>query len=282
MRCPKCGYITYDNLEVCLKCNKDITGASELLQGGVQKVAAPMFLNLQPDVETDQGDEHDMFADDLDTDDEYIDPDLDVLMGEDSPNDEDEIGLEIEMEEDDDSEFEISMDDDDDDDEIEIELDSESDEVEIDFNQFEDEISLDGDEDIEIVAEESGPELESEFEIELPDELMDMSDLSPPAFAEESESFLDGPASLSAEEPAEEAEGLGGIDFDLGLDSLVEDEAAENLVEKETVVALDDIDFSDTLSGPVVEKGADSGDIGMDDDLNFDLDLGGISIHEDV
>ena len=46
MRCPKCGYISFDHLESCKKCNKKISEASADLDGTVFAVATPMFLDL--------------------------------------------------------------------------------------------------------------------------------------------------------------------------------------------------------------------------------------------
>ncbi len=46
MRCPKCGYITFDHLEICTKCRKEIAAVSEQLSGTVFKAEAPAFLQL--------------------------------------------------------------------------------------------------------------------------------------------------------------------------------------------------------------------------------------------
>ncbi len=47
MRCPKCGYISFDHLESCKKCNKNISETSVDLDGTVFAVAAPVFLDLE-------------------------------------------------------------------------------------------------------------------------------------------------------------------------------------------------------------------------------------------
>jgi len=44
MRCPKCGYISFDRQKSCGKCSNDLTAVSEQLQGTVSKAAAPFFL----------------------------------------------------------------------------------------------------------------------------------------------------------------------------------------------------------------------------------------------
>ena len=46
MRCPKCGYISFDHLEECRKCNKNIKAVSDSLYGSIYNVQPPTFLNL--------------------------------------------------------------------------------------------------------------------------------------------------------------------------------------------------------------------------------------------
>lgn len=44
MRCPKCGYISFDRQRSCGKCSNDLTAAAEQLKGTVSKAAPPFFL----------------------------------------------------------------------------------------------------------------------------------------------------------------------------------------------------------------------------------------------
>lgn len=44
MRCPKCGYISFDRQKSCSRCSNDLTAVAEQLQGTVGKNAAPFFL----------------------------------------------------------------------------------------------------------------------------------------------------------------------------------------------------------------------------------------------
>ncbi|MDG4475630.1 hypothetical protein [Thiovibrio frasassiensis] len=44
MRCPKCGYISFDRQRSCGKCSNDLTAAAEQITGTVSKAAAPFFL----------------------------------------------------------------------------------------------------------------------------------------------------------------------------------------------------------------------------------------------
>lgn len=45
MRCPKCGYISFDHVETCLKCKKDISGKVDVV-GTTYHAAAPSFLKV--------------------------------------------------------------------------------------------------------------------------------------------------------------------------------------------------------------------------------------------
>jgi hypothetical protein len=45
MRCPKCGFISFDHLTSCAKCRKDIVEVATELQGTSIKVETPMFLS---------------------------------------------------------------------------------------------------------------------------------------------------------------------------------------------------------------------------------------------
>ena len=44
MRCPKCGFISFDHLTSCAKCGRDISEVASELQGTSIKVESPMFL----------------------------------------------------------------------------------------------------------------------------------------------------------------------------------------------------------------------------------------------
>ena len=53
MRCPKCGYISFDHVETCLKCKKDISGKVEV-EGTTYHAAAPSFLKIPSKAETEE------------------------------------------------------------------------------------------------------------------------------------------------------------------------------------------------------------------------------------
>ena len=45
MRCPKCGFISFDHLISCAKCGRDVSEVASELQGTSIKVEVPMFLS---------------------------------------------------------------------------------------------------------------------------------------------------------------------------------------------------------------------------------------------
>ena len=241
MRCPKCGYISFDHLEACLKCKKNISAASDALQGGVPYVASPVFLNLQS--QEDSSEEFDIVAEA-----EVVDGDLDILVEEESGEvGEEEIvfGVDTDEEERGSVDFDISMD-------------EEEPGLAIDPSFFDDDFQNEAETD-DNQGDTLADEGEDDFEIEMPEELMDMSDLAPPVPPEEAEGSLDID--------------LESLEFD--LDSKISDEA-------DSALSTGNINLSEAAGGSGEEKSKKSKAMDMDEDLNFDLDLGGLSIHDDI
>ena len=58
MRCPKCGYISFDRQRSCGKCSNDLTAVAEQLQGTAGKAAAPFFLGAVLGQQTPVYNEH--------------------------------------------------------------------------------------------------------------------------------------------------------------------------------------------------------------------------------
>lgn len=75
MRCPKCGYITFDHLETCTKCRKNIAAASQQMAGTIYKAETPAFLQFEVH-ESDTG--NDASVDLLSEDEEF---ELDMPAG---------------------------------------------------------------------------------------------------------------------------------------------------------------------------------------------------------
>jgi hypothetical protein len=260
MRCPKCGYISFDHLENCLKCNKDIKEVSNSLFGSTYKFPAPSFLKLPREKNEDFSEQGALVEDvSIVEVDEYVDEDLDILI------EDDEAGIdgEIRFAEDNETGTELKSSEED------RQEDHEG-EIEIDFSQFEDDeepdVNLFDDDDAE-EEEQQEPAVRQMPARELPDELSDMSDLAHPGKSPAESSSSD----LSALE-------LDDLYFDLGLDDTDKDQPAKKGESKESILSLDDIDFSDALADGSSNKKSGS----MDEDLDFDLDLGGLSIHKDV
>lgn len=46
MRCPKCGYISFDHLDFCTQCNKEIGLLTSEINGTIYKAVAPSFLKF--------------------------------------------------------------------------------------------------------------------------------------------------------------------------------------------------------------------------------------------
>jgi len=262
MRCPKCGYISFDHLEQCLKCKKDISAVSDTMHGTVFNVAAPSFLRLSTKQDEDS-EINDVFVDDLGSEDEFIDEDLEVLV-EDEVLTESDTGVDA-------AALRRGGDTPVDDEDLQDR------EIEIDLSQFEDNDDHKG-----APAEIKNFQKEhvvAPLTLDLPTELDDLSDLAPPSRATQAEKSEPKPVT----QRAVAGSGMDDLDFDLGLGDLGADLADDGSdPAKETMLALDDIDFSETLTKSRAKPSGRSSGTDMDEDLNFDLDLGGLSIHKDL
>jgi len=293
MRCPKCGYISFDHLENCLKCKKPIKGISNELTGAVHNVAVPTFLRFGPgsDEEAEAAQAASDFVDteDMLIDDEISDPDLDILLDEEE-RETDEISFDFSVD-DESGDEEITLDPGQgidfnlpDDDEVGAEASENEGELSLDFSDFEfdsEELTGDGGED----EADERPALV--IEKELPPELSDISDLDKPAPAE------------VAEQPADAEDDADldlNLDLDLDLDfGLAEDDeaAAEPVGQRATAtvsaeaqeekseleeLSLDDLDLSLDLSEPESEEKPAKDKREADEELSFDLDLGDLDL----
>jgi hypothetical protein len=266
MRCPKCGFISFDHLDECLKCKKNIKASTATLGGFVLNVKPPSFLDLQPPQNDDD-------AEKAALDDEFVDNDLDILIEEDEHEEE---VAEISLDDDEAGEIELPG-------SISMADEEEDREIEIDLSQFEDasqpEVAPTGgsassDDQEEISVHLDLPE--EEIQVALPEELSDMSDLAPP---KKDEKTANAAFDESGDTDFPDLE-LDDLNFDLGLDDLDTEMPTSPKSKKETVLALDDIDFPDTLAPGGDKKGLTGKN--MDDDLDIELDLGGLTIHKDV
>ncbi|MGB5230577.1 MAG: hypothetical protein WBN83_03545 [Desulfoprunum sp.] len=294
MRCPKCGFISFDQLPKCVKCGKSFSSIADLVHGTAFSVSAPLFLKIQEVTETKAFGDDIKISDEMAEEFEVQDPDLEILF----ENEEGETGAEpsaLQMDAVDDTalkeEIESSL---------EFGKDEEEGEISIDLSQFQNDLEgpvLGG----TVAALGSAGKINRE----LPDELSDISDLAPPpretrspATVEADDDFdfsLDlgmdnlggGPSpavstSKVAQPAAENADDELDFSLDLGMDDLDDRPAPAN---RETPPA-GDIDFGG-LDSPSIGKTKGSGrkpvadDSDLDSDLDFDLDLGGLTLDKD-
>jgi len=275
MRCPKCGYISFDNLDSCLKCNKDISGATRAFQGSTLKVNTPSFLKIS---DPDEDELQIEGAAEVGGEIEFTDPDLEILI--DDEGERGEIDFDLDSGDDADEDLPLAGDFD----EVATFGDDEDGGTDLsaDLGQFEDVPDDDtfSFEDLDDEAEES--EEKDAPAMDLPDELNDISDLLPPESAAVDKALTEPLAEMNQSEPMEGGAESGddvplaepeddldfsNLDFDLN--------GADEAVGGQEAVA-------DTTA-PAAEReeayAAASAD--MDEELDFNLDLGGLTIKDD-
>lgn len=199
MRCPKCGYITFDHLETCTKCRKKIAAMSEQLSGTIFKAEAPAFLQFKVHEPATGNDASvDLFSEDNDIDVEFS------LGGDEVVSDNGQAGEEIEfdfMDESQDAPASQGNDDDEGGDEFGL--------------------ALLGEESVELDLDEGETDV-AESELQLDFSELDISDLAPPADDEDdlssAELTLEDPA--SAKDSAQPSTGIGAGLEDLQMDGL--------------------------------------------------------------
>ena len=281
MRCPKCGYISFDHVETCLKCNKDVAKEGSKVVGTTYNVAPPAFLKFTQRTEDSSEDEGEILFDDDHDDIGIVDPDLDVLADDHDEGDGD--GGSISFGDDmegfgafaDEESFDVSS------------ANDGSEDDDIDLGQFED-----------AFEEETPVEEDVDVALDIPDELAGITDLSDgPAERAEvepelNEAFQDSPA------VAEDPDDFGDLDLDLDLKDLNEDfnltadsEEGEGQEDSNSDdlsdLSLDDLGLVEESKQPAAAPQAEKQtpkkeeQMDMDADLDFDLDLGGITLEEE-
>jgi hypothetical protein len=273
MRCPKCGFISFDHLATCLNCHKDISEVSSTAQGTTYNAAAPIFLKFTQSSGPREGSFTSKavpveLAGDLD----LVDPDLNILINEDEEEgiafDPDGMSLKNEFgEQGVGTSFDISLT------EEGRNAESRDNELSVDLSQFED---------AGLEEDLSGRE-EEKFTMDLPDELADISDLEPPAPPRKQRS------AVAESKASDEGFDMLDMDMDLKLDGLdmgfsLTDQEKGGKEEGIGGLSLDDIDLSvspdDIKPAPAAPKPAPAakpGEMDMDSDLDFSLDLGGLT-----
>jgi hypothetical protein len=269
MRCPKCGYISFDHLATCLNCSKDFSDLESATFGTTYSVSPPSFLKISPISEQSEDDEDIQLIEDGDELD-IVDPDLNILIKEEAegiafhPDDASWKGQAGDSGDD----FALSLDEG---------LDSEfaAGKMEVDLSRFEDSIP-EGD------ASRLG---EEKFTIELPDELTDISDLAPPAPSQNQIPSSPEKKNIEDEMSFDMVDldlKLDGLGLDFSLTSSDKNGGQDNIGS----LSLEDIDASGSRgsnkpvssSAPKAAPAVKPGEMDMDADLDFELDLGGLTI----
>ena len=268
MRCPKCGYISFDHLAECLKCNKNITAISNNLYGSTYNIQAPAFLQLDKEQKEESTERMDLSGESFfGGDDEYVDEELEILVEDEESEIEGGIGF-VENEQ---VDLELSEDDEQ----------EEDGEIEIDFSQFEDADELKADlfDEDEVEEEDlQGQVVQPALKIEMPQELSDMSDLAPP---EKSIEVVEEPSPKQADSDFADMD-LDDLNFDLDLGVMDEEQPSRPAIPEEAVLTLDEIDFTDTLAESSSETLKKPETMDMDLDFDFDLDLGELSVQNEA
>ena len=274
MRCPKCGFISFDNLENCLKCNKDISDATRAFQGSTLKVATPSFLKISVPDENDLQIEG---AAEVGGEIEFADPDLEILIDDD--DDQGGIDFELDADEPDDDlplagDFDEAAtfgDDEDGDADLSADLGQFEDVPEDDTFSFED---LDDETEV--------PEETDQAAMDLPEELDDISDLLPPESSTDDESVagqfaeVDQAELMAAVTESADDVSLAEPEDDLDFSNLDFDLSGS---EEETAGQEDSGEQTAPDSEP--EEASPASAVDMDEDLDFNLDLGGLTIKAD-
>ena len=275
MRCPKCGYISFDNLDSCLKCSKNISDATRAFQGSTLKVNTPSFLKISvPDEDELQIEGAAEVGGEI----EFTDPDLEILIDDEGGRG--EIDFNLDSGDDADEDLPIAADFD------EVATFGEDEDggtdLSADLGQFEDVPDDDtfSFEDLDDEAEES---VENDAPaMDLPDELDDISDLLPPESLAADEPLTEPLAEINQSEPMEAAAESGDDvplaepEDDLDFSNLdFELNGAEEVVSDQEGVA----DTAAPAADP--EEAYAAASVNMDEDLDFNLDLGGLTIKDD-
>ena len=276
MRCPKCGYISFDHIDNCRKCHKPI--AQSEFKGTTYPVLVPIF--LQPSQEIpESGFVENMVIDEDMVD--VLDPDLDLLA---ENNDNNIAGQSAERS--------LSIGDD-----FEIAFNAGQNE---DTSLDEDDLTIDISRFADVPINMQAVQETQPVQFSIPEGLADISDLARPAAGAESKDNLavhlgDGEDDLNLDDLNLS---LGGekasvaafaADDDLSLDDLnlslggekasVAASAADD--DKLALLSLDDIDLSGGLEVVPSPRPSPLPSRPVDDDLNFDLDLGTLGEEKD-
>jgi len=241
MRCPKCGYISFDHLDSCRKCHKPIADTG--FKGASYHAVAPVFLMQSQEVH-DSGFDEEMI--------EVLDPDLDLLADESDVGGGRSTGEIVPSDD-----FEIAFGPDQGDESLALD----EDDLGIDTSRFAD-----------VPINMQAVQATEPLPFVMPEGLADISDLAPPeaetAAKSDSETSFGG-ASLNDDE-------LNFDDLDLSFggeksERKTSGAAGFGVDDDLETLSLDDIDLSGSLGSATASVPPRAA---VDKDLDFDLDLG--------
>ncbi len=269
MRCPKCGSFTFDHLEVCTKCNKNIAKASDKLSGTIYQAESPPYLQFEmSEPEMDESGSVDVLDDEGFETETFADEDDDGIV---MSFDEEDEGGEIDFSEDEEIEFDFSSDEEAAEDEVELDLAGDEDEeFDLGLSEGSDEDALAG-LDLDFGDDkQAGGKGGEEPSVDFGD--LDISDLAPPsesvgsspvedlAMKDEDPTEAEIAEAAAEEKAVADTLGLSGL-ADLSMDGLDLDVASSAPAGSvtgdkmkpaaKTGTALDDfdIDLGDLMSG---------------------------------
>jgi len=255
MRCPKCGFISFDHLDFCRKCKKPLGSVAVMLRGSVCDCHAPMFLRFsQQPQEVDEMEGFDSSLHGVIEEVEIEAPDLDAMRGPDplpaqlakasAPAAAPKAAINTPVRPVAESGAAVAQ------------AFSPSSASRTAASFFDDlEVADDPDQ-----SEEEPAALALPREaMELPPDLADMSDLAPPR-REVEFTAVEGDDDLDL-----------NLDLDLGFDLQDLQDTEEYPVSPGTQPK--------SAAAPASRRGQ-AGSVDMDSDLDFELDLGGLSLHD--
>jgi hypothetical protein len=243
MRCPKCNYISFDEVEICGGCKKNIAKYSQALHGVIFKAECPDFLWFQKPEEEPEEEETELLEEDAEsesTEAEGDDTEIDMGFG------------------DDESEGPAA------DDTVEFTPDAEDTDLGLDLDTA-DTATDEEPQEIEFDLDAASPEVEKEQKEETQEAALDLEDTKESSLFDVDDAEDKGLADLSMD-------GLDDLDIELDdaeevappsvkLDKTPEKKQPAKKKQAEEAPGLDDLD----LSGLMPSAAEEAPDISLDD-----------------
>ncbi len=256
MRCPKCGYISFDHLESCKKCNKQVSDYSSEINGTTYDMESPSFLQFVVTEEEDAFEEQPVEA--IEEFIEEADGVIELADFDDGPEPSGEPSIELD---------EISLD-------IEDEVVEvvEDDDIVLNLDDLDDASPLE-DFNIESSTDQDEQEINAS-PIDFGD--LDISDLTPPDIDDKASDVEAAPAVEIVEEPVIEDESAVDAPPSVPEETISKKEGGQGLED----LLLDELDLGSTEQPVTVSSKIEPIQTGTALD-NFNVDLGELFKEED-